>query len=93
MNFIFDEEKNKKLFEQRGITFEQIIEAILNDKVLHDMTHPNKEKYPKQRLMIVNLDNYTYGVPYLRNEQEVVLKTIYPDRRYKKLLEKKNDKN
>ncbi len=93
MDFIFDEEKNKKLFEQRGVTFEQVIDAILNDKVLHDMPHPNKEKYPKQRLMIVDLDGYTYGVPYLRNEQEVVLKTIYPNRKYKKLLEKKNDKN
>jgi len=92
MEFIFDEEKNQKLFKQRGITFEQVIEAITNDKVLHDMAHPNKEKYPNQRLMIVDLDNYTYEVPYLQNKHEVVLKTIYPDRRYKKLLEKKNEK-
>ena len=56
------------------------------------MPHPNKEKYPNQRLMIVDLDNYTYAVPYLRTKQEVVLKTIYPDRRYKKLLEKKDEK-
>lgn len=93
MEFIFDEEKNRKLFEQRGLTFVQVIDAILNDKVLLDIAHPNKEKYPKQRLMIVDLDHYTYGVPYLRNEKEVVLKTIYSDRRYKKLLEKEDDKN
>ncbi len=92
MKFIFDEEKNQNLLEQRGITFEQVIEAIANDKVLHDMAHPNKEKYPHQRLMIVDLDNYTYGVPYLQNEEGIVLKTIYPDRRYKKLLEKKDEK-
>ncbi len=42
--------------------------------------------------MIVDLNDYTYGVPYLQNEDEIVLKTIYPDRRYKKLLEKKNEK-
>jgi uncharacterized DUF497 family protein len=93
MEFIFDEEKNRKLFEQRRLTFERIIEAILDDKVLLDIAHPNQERYPKQRLMIIDLDNYTYGVPYLRNKKEVVLKTIYPDRRYKKLLEKKDDKN
>lgn len=74
------------------MTFEQVIEAILNDKILLDIAHPNKEKYPKQRLMIVDLDNYTYGVPYLKDEKEVVLKTIYPDRRYKKLLERKDEK-
>jgi uncharacterized DUF497 family protein len=93
MKFIFDEEKDKKLFKERGVTFKQVIEAITDGKVLHDTAHPNKEKYPHQRLMIVDLDNYTYGVPYLQNEEEIVLKTIYPDRRYKKLLEKKNDKN
>ena len=92
MKFVYDEEKNKKLFAQRGITFEDLIEAIANDKILLDIAHPNKESYPNQRLMIVELNNYTYVVPYLQNEDEIVLKTIYPDRRYKKLLERKNEK-
>lgn len=92
MEFIFDEKKNQKLFKQRGLTFEKVIEAILNDKVLHDMSHPNKEQYPGQRLMIIELDNYTYAVPYLRSENEIVLKTVYPDRRYKKLMEEKDEK-
>lgn len=92
MDFKFDEVKNKKLYEQRGISFEQVIEAILNDKVLLDISHPNTEQYPKQRLMIIELNHYTYAVPYLKNEQEVVLKTVYPDRRYKKLLEKNHEK-
>jgi len=92
MDFIFDYEKNRKLFKERGVTFEQVIEAILNDRVLYDIPHPNREKYPNQRLMIVDLEHYTYAVPYLKTEHEIVLKTIYPDRRYKKLLEKKNGK-
>ncbi len=92
MEFIFDKEKNKKLLKTRNISFEQIIEAILGDKILLDTSHPNKEKYPNQRLMVVELNNYTYVVPYLMNENEVILKTIYPDRRYKKLLEMKDEK-
>ncbi len=92
MDFVFNQEKNEKLFKQRGVTFEQVIDAILNDKVLHDIPHPNREKYPLQRLMIIELNGYAYAVPYLKNDQEVVLKTIYPNRKYKKLLEKKNEK-
>jgi len=43
--------------------------------------------------MIVNINNYPYAVPYLKNEDGFVLKTIYPDRRYKKLLEKNDENN
>ena len=43
-------------------------------------------------MMIVELDNYTYAVPYLKSENEIVLKTVYPDRRYKKLMEEKDEK-
>jgi hypothetical protein len=92
MDFIYDEQKNQKLYEERGITFEDVIEAFLDDRILYDASHPNKEKYPNQRLMIVDINNYPYAVPYLKNEDGFVLKTIYPDRRYKKLLEKNNEK-
>ncbi len=89
MKFVYDEQKNQKLYNQRGVTFEEVIQAILNDKVLYDVSHPNKDKYPNQRLMIVDINHYPYVVPYLRDENEFVLKTIYPDRKYKKLLEEK----
>jgi uncharacterized DUF497 family protein len=49
MKFIFDEEKNKKLFQQRGVTFEQAIEIIANDGILFDFKHPKVEQYPNQR--------------------------------------------
>ena len=40
MKFIYDEEKNKILFQQRGITFEQAIEIIANEGILLDFKHP-----------------------------------------------------
>ena len=84
--------KKIKSYIERGITFEDVIEAISNDLILYDVSHPNKEKYPNQRLMVVNINNYPYAVPYIKKENSFVLKTIYPDRRYKKLLEKKDEK-
>ena len=91
MSFIYDEEKNQKLYKLRGVTFENVIEAISNDMILYDVSHPNREKYPNQRLMIVNINSYPYAVPYLIDGDNFVLKTIYPDRRYKRLLEKNNE--
>jgi uncharacterized DUF497 family protein len=89
MEFMFDADKNLKLQQERHVTFEQVIEAILDDKVLLDTAHPNQAKYPHQRLMVVELNQYTYAVPYLIDGDGFVLKTIYPDRRYKKLLKEK----
>jgi len=92
MEFVFDPEKNVKLLKERGISFEDVIEAILDDRLLLDAAHPNAEKYPRQHLMVVEMDHYTYAVPYLIDGEKFVLKTVYPDRRYKKLLEKRDEK-
>ncbi len=39
MEFIFDEKKNQKLFKQRGLTFEKVIEAILRAPLIIGDTH------------------------------------------------------
>ena len=87
MEFIFDQEKNQKLLQQRGISFEQIIESIAEGNILLDFQHPNREKYPNQRMMIVAIEGYPYCIPYVMDTDKVVLKTIFPDRRFKYLLE------
>ena len=87
MEFVFDQEKNLKLFEQRGITFEQAIEIIADGGVLLDFKHPNADQYPSQRIMVINIDNYPYCIPYIMDDEKIVLKTIFPDRRFKHLLE------
>jgi uncharacterized DUF497 family protein len=92
MEFLFDQEKNLKLFEQRGITFEQAIEIIADGGILLDFKHPNVEEYPNQRIMVINIENYPYCIPYIMDSEKIVLKTIFPDRRFKYLLED-NDEN
>jgi len=93
MEFIYDEKKNQVLFEQRGITFEQAIEVISADGILLDFKHPNAEQYPNQRLMVIAIDNYPYCIPYVMDGENIVFKTIFPDRRFKYLMEKNDDKN
>jgi hypothetical protein len=55
--------------------------------VLLDFSHPNTKDYPHQRIMVVAIDNYPYSVPYEIKNNEIILKTIFPDRRFKYLLE------
>ena len=57
MEFIYDEKKNQILFDQRGLSFELAIEIIAEEGVLLDFQHPNVEKYPNQRIMVISIDN------------------------------------
>lgn len=74
-------DKNRKLIEQRNISFEDIIFALQSGGFLDDITHPNKSKYPAQRIFVVAIDDYAYLVPYVENKDEIFLKTIVPSRK------------
>ena len=48
--------------------------------MLDDLKHPNEEHYPRQRLLIISLNEYAYVVPYTQENDTYFLKTIYPSR-------------
>ncbi|MDA3924861.1 MAG: toxin [Kiritimatiellae bacterium] len=90
--FKWNVEKNEQLAKQRGITFEEIMERIESGVKVFDTEHPNKKKYPNQRILIVELDGYAYMVPYVVDKDEFFLKTIIPSRKAtKKYFGDKND--
>lgn len=91
MEFDFDSRKNEVLRSKRGVTFPMVIEAIAEKGILLDFTHPNTEKYPNQRILVVEIEGYAYCVPYVVEGDTWYLKTIYPSRRFKYLLEGKSD--
>jgi hypothetical protein len=80
----YNEEKDAWLRAERGIGFEDIINAVQLGGTLAILNHPNKKRFPKQRFLIVNINNYAYAVPYVENENEIFLKTIYPSRKHTK---------
>lgn len=79
--FRWDAEKNQLLMEERGISFEDVLFAIQSGNLLDDGAHPNKEKYPCQRMLVVNIDDYAWLVPYMENESGLFLKTVIPSRK------------
>lgn len=86
MNFDFNKDKNARLFKERGVSFSIVIAAIEDKGILLNFEHPNKEQYPNQRVIVVNIDGYAYCVPYVIKDDTWFLKTIYPSRKFKHLL-------
>ena len=80
-NFCWNYEKAEQLKQERGISFEDVIQAISDGKILNEQPHSNKEKYPHQMLLTVEINNYAYVVPYVTQEDgKLFLKTVYPSR-------------
>ena len=79
--FRWDPNKNEQLTQERGISFEQITVAVENGDLLQVVQHPNAEKYPGQRIMIVGIDGYAFLVPFVEETDYLFLKTIIPSRK------------
>ncbi len=90
MKFVaWDVQKNERLKIERRISFEEVIEAIVNEQIIGKFPHPNQERYPGQQVYVVAFDEYVYIIPFVEDEEKIFLKTIYPSRKYtKKYIEK-----
>ncbi len=90
--FEWNPEKDKLLKAQRVVGFKDIEKAIIENKLVAVVLHPNQQKYPGQKIFIVNINNYAYSVPYIEENNYYFLKTIYPNRKAtKKYLGKENN--
>jgi len=93
MNFKWNIEKNKLLKSERDVCFEDVVTLIYEDKVLDIIKHPNGEKYPNQKLYIVLLNNYVHMVPFVKDNDEIFLKTIVPSRKMNKQYKGEHNEN
>lgn len=74
-------EKNLKLKAERGISFEQVVMHIERGDILDVVQHPNQKKYPNQQIIVVDIHNYAYLIPFVKDENGKYLKTIIPSRK------------
>lgn len=90
--FAWNDEKNNKLKLQRGVSFELIVSQIEDGKILDILEHPEQTKYPGQRILVIDVDDYAVLVPFIETEEEIFLKTIIPSRKAtKKYLKRQQD--
>ena len=73
----WDPAKNKLLKEERGVSFEDVENAIEQDCLLEII--PNRTRYAHQKVFIVLIRSYVYGVPFVEDAHKIFLKTIIPN--------------
>ena len=83
-NYDWNKDKNEQLRQKRGVSFEDIIDAIENNQVLGLIGTANLEKYPNQSIMVVEIRGYVYCVLFVKDDSVTFLKTIFPSRKMKK---------
>ncbi len=81
----WNEDKNRLLQKMRDISFEDVLVAIEQWWILDDVLHPDQDKYPNQRVLIIQIYEYVYNIPYIEDDEKIFLKTIFPSRKSKKL--------
>jgi uncharacterized DUF497 family protein len=91
MQIIWNEEKNHKLMTERGISFEVFADLILNKKYIDILENPSRTN---QMIFICSYNNYTYVVPFIIDKNKnLVLKTVFPSRKFHKLYGGKSNES
>jgi hypothetical protein len=75
-------EKNEVLKITRGVCFEDVENAITDNRVLDILPHHNQEKYPHQKILVVRIHNYIHYVPFVEDNEKYFLKSIVPSRKH-----------
>jgi len=58
--------------------------SLESGKLLDVIPHYNLSKYPNQMLFILTIQEYTYYVPFVEDDEKVFLKNVIPSRKYHK---------
>ena len=82
--FAWDPQKSQLLKESRGVSFEDVVFYLERGALLDELEHPNADRYPGQRILVVDIERYAYCVPFVEDETTVFLKTIFPSRKLTK---------
>ena len=64
-----------------NVGFEDCVVAIEEGRVLADIPNPGS-RFAQQRLLVLNINNYAYIVPYVQSGEEIFYKTVFPSRKH-----------
>lgn len=79
--FAWNSEKNEILKSERGVSFEEAVLHIEQGDILEVLEHPNQQRYPGQRIFVIEMAGYAYLIPFVESSSEIFLKTIIPSRK------------
>ena len=87
--FNWSEEKNELLVKERGVSFEDVLQCFENGNFFGVFENPSAN-FSEQEVFLVRINDYPCIVPFVENETEIFLKTIIPDRRFKKFIQEES---
>ncbi len=88
--FAWSPEKNAQLMAERQLCFEAVVVAVEAGHLLDVQEHPNQERYPGQRMLVVRISEYIHVVPFIETKEHLFLKTIIPSRKANRLYAASN---
>lgn len=91
--FAWSPEKNAQLITDRDLCFEAVVVAIEAGELLDVLEHPNQDRYPGQRILVVRIDGYVHLAPYVEADDHLFLKTIIPSRKAQRDYETNKETN
>ena len=81
-SFDWSTERNQRLIEERGISFESVVSAIEQGGLVEVLEYPNQDHYPGQLIYVVESDETIHLVPFVTQADGTrFLKTIIPSRK------------
>ncbi len=81
--FEWSAEKNDWLQRERKVSFEQVVDAIQNGRLIEVVENTSRQ-HKGQRCFIVLIHDYPHVVPFVERGEMIFLKTVYPSSRHKK---------
>ncbi len=79
--FVFSPDKDSKVTGERRISFQDAINAIMDNRALAFVQHPNQDKYPNQKIIYVDIEEEVYVMPCVEDSDTIFLKTLFPSRK------------
>ena len=74
--------KNESLKKTRGVSFDDLV----NSKLIDILKNPSRVN---QQIMLFEYKEYIWVVPFIEEDTYYFLKTLFPSRKYTKLLKRK----
>ena len=90
--FSWNPEKNELLKAERQVSFEDVVFYIERGFLLDVLEHSDQEKYKGQKILVVQMNDYVYLVPFVEDDHNVFLKTVIPSRKATKQYLKGSEK-
>ena len=82
MIVLWDPQKNDWLKRERRVSFEQVCEELYAGRVLAVLPNPQRKG---QLIYVIEINHYVCVVPFVRDGENIFLKTIYQNRDFNTL--------